>query len=49
MARGVGDRGALFIAIYNDQRALSKVWNLFKRTYVGGSIGRAVSNSAGGL
>ncbi len=37
----VADDGALFIAIYNDQKLLSRLWTTVKRTYVGGPVGRA--------
>lgn len=37
----VADGGALFIAIYNDQKVLSRAWTAVKRTYVAGPVGRA--------
>jgi hypothetical protein len=33
VARGVGPGGRLFIAIYNDQRLVSRLWTLVKRVY----------------
>lgn len=37
----VADHGALFIAIYNDQKLLSRMWTAVKRAYVSGPVGRA--------
>lgn len=42
----VDDGGALFIAIYNDQKALSRAWTAVKRTYVSGPVGRAAVMAA---
>jgi 2-polyprenyl-6-hydroxyphenyl methylase/3-demethylubiquinone-9 3-methyltransferase len=38
----VGTRGRLFLAIYNDQGALSSAWRVVKRVYCSGTAGRIV-------
>jgi len=46
VARLVRPEGLLFIAIYNDQGALSRGWRAVKRTYNSGAAGRAAVLSA---
>ena len=44
----VAPGGKLFISIYNDQGMKSKLWTWVKKTYCGGSIGKALMTVAGG-
>ena len=37
--------GLLFIAIYNDQGLVSKIWEIIKRTHSSGKLGRAVTTA----
>ena len=39
----VADGGRLFIAIYNDQGAISKLWRRVKRLYLSGTAGRTLA------
>ena len=39
----VADGGRLFIAIYNDQGAKSKLWYRIKRLYLSGTVGRSLA------
>ena len=41
----VSDQGILFIAIYNDQDILSKIWKKVKKTYCSGWFGKTLVSS----
>lgn len=43
-ATRVGENGALFIAIYNDQGWKSRMWKRVKELYCSGKLGRAVAS-----
>jgi len=37
--------GIVFVALYNDQGAVSRIWHLIKRTYCSGMAGRVITSS----